>query len=284
MKKLISALLCAVLLLGLIPVGFSAKAAQLDLSTIPDGGTYVDSKGTEYTVLRSADTILNIVKANMAGNFILGNDIDFNNKRFYSYMFNSDGAAFSGVFDGNGYAIKNFYTTANFNAKAGLLFGGLTGNAKIRNLTVGGEGACIPFSITSTGATVIGGLAGYTVPGAKVVISNVKVYADISFESVVQQSVFVGGLIGQTDPITIMDSEFHGSIRFAETAKLSEYVTIVGGIVARCNQEGELLSILNCKNYADIDVTNRTIGEKAVIKTVVGGILGSSEYSFTVRN
>ena len=148
MKKIISVLLCVVMLLGMLPIlPTSAEAEGADLSGIADGGKYVDDKGNEYTVLKSADTILNLVKADMSGNFILGNDIDFNNKRFYSYMFNNDGEAFSGVFDGNGYAIKNFYTTANFNAKVGLLFGGLTGDARIQNLTVGGEGENIPFSI-----------------------------------------------------------------------------------------------------------------------------------------
>ena len=285
MKKIISVLLCVVMLLGMLPIlPTFAEAEGADLSGIADGGKYVDDKGNEYTVLKSADTILNLVKADMSGNFILGNDIDFNNKRFYSYMFNNDGEAFSGVFDGNGYAIKNFYTTANFNAKVGLLFGGLTGDARIQNLTVGGEGENIPFSITSNVAGVVGGLAGYTVPGAKVVISNVKVYADITIEAVIEKSVFVGGIIGQCDPITVLDTDFHGSISFTESATLSNYVTMVGGIVARCNQAGERLNVINCKNYADISAANRTIGTVAGIKTVAGGIVGSSDYSFTVRN
>jgi NAD(P)-dependent dehydrogenase (short-subunit alcohol dehydrogenase family) len=102
MKKIISVLLCVVMLLGMLPIlPTSAEAEGADLSGIADGGKYVDAKGNEYTVLKSADTILNLVKADMSGNFILGNDIDFNNKRFYSYMFNNDGEAFSGVFSLN---------------------------------------------------------------------------------------------------------------------------------------------------------------------------------------
>ena len=110
--------MCVVMLLGMLPIlPTSAEGEGADLSGIADGGKYVDDKGNEYTVLKSADTILNLVKADMSGNFILGNDIDFNNKRFYSYMFNNDGEAFSGVFDGNGYAIKNFSQKAKTQTK-----------------------------------------------------------------------------------------------------------------------------------------------------------------------
>ncbi|MBO5203548.1 MAG: SGNH/GDSL hydrolase family protein [Clostridia bacterium] len=285
MKKIISILLCAIFLLGILPT-FSvfAGTGSVDLSSIADGGKYVDAKGNEYTVLKSAETIKATVTANMSANYILGNDIDFGGKQFWSYIFNdNNGTAFSGIFDGNGYSITNFFTTANYNAKVGLLFGGLSGNATVRDLTVGSETEKIRFSVSGTSATVVGGLAGYTVAGAKATVSNVDVYADISHESAVNQSVFVGGFIGQCDPLTLIDCNFYGSIKFTESAYVKDKVTIVGGIVARCNQEGEHMDIVNCNNYADIDVTQRP-STNANVDTLVGGIVGSSNYSFAIVN
>ena len=285
MKKIISVLLCAVFILGMLPVvSVSAGTGSVDLSSIADGGKYIDSKGNEYTVLKSADTIKATVTANMAANYILGNDIDFGGKQFWSYIFNDNtGTAFSGIFDGNGYSIINFYTTASFNAQVGLLFGSLTGYAKIKNLTIGSEAQKIPFSITSSGAKRVGGLVGATVSGANVTISNVTLYTDISFEAQVTDSVMVGGFIGQCNPVTVMDSKFYGSIKFAESAKVNDKVTIVGGIVGRCNDVGDNMNIINCNSYAEIDVTQRP-STNANVDTIAGGIVGSSDYPFTIRN
>lgn len=286
MKKLLSILLCAVFLIGTVPA-FSVAAGDnghTDISSIKDGGKYTDAKGNEYTVLKSADTIINLVKSDMSANYILGSNIDFNNKQFWSYIFNDgNGTPFSGIFDGNGYSITNFYTTANYNAQVGLLFGSVSGYAKIRNLTVGSATQKIPFSISSTVAKRVGGLVGATVSGAKATISDVTLYTDISFESAVNDSVMVGGFIGQCNPVTVIDSNFYGSIKFTESAKVSDRITIVGGIVGRCNDTGDRMDIINCKSYAEIDVTQRP-STNANVDTISGGILGSSDYPFTVRN
>ena len=283
MKKIMCLLFAALLLFGAIPV--VASAENYDLSGIADGGIYAAPDGNEYTVLRSADTIKSIVTSNMAGNYILGNDIDFGGKLFYTYIFSDgNGTPFSGIFNGNGYALKNFRTNANFNAKVGLVFGSLSGYAKICDLTVGEEGNHIRFDVTSKSATVVGGFVGYTVAGAKATISGVKVYADLSYSAVVNQSVYIGGIIGDSDPITITDTEFHGSLKITEEGANSDYVTLVGGIVGRYGQDGGTLSITNCKNYAELDTTNRKLGTKSGIRTVLGGILGYAKYPFSAIN
>ena len=91
MKKIISVLLCAVFLLGMIPTfSVSADGGNIDLSSISDGGKYVDASGNEYTVLKSADTIVKLVTADMSANYILGDDIEFNGKQFWRQIFSTD--------------------------------------------------------------------------------------------------------------------------------------------------------------------------------------------------
>lgn len=288
MKKLISILLCAVLLLGAVPAfAVSADETHVDLSSVADGGTYTDAKGNRYTVLKSAETIVATVTGNMSANYILGNDIDFNNKQFWRQIFqDSTGSPFTGIFDGNGYSIKNFFITSSVNSKAGIIFGGIAGDAKILNLTVGSEDAKIRMSVTATSPSTIGGLVSYTHPGSKAMIQNAHVYADISYETKFENSVRIGGIIGDTDPINIIDCSFHGSIVFAESAAIDGKVTQAGGIVGRCNAEANTdgtLNIINCKNYADLDITART-DTKNNASAVLGGILGSSQNAFNIRN
>lgn len=283
MKKLLSMLLCAVFLLGTVPA-FSVSATNvdhIDVSSIDDGGKYTDAKGNEYTVLKSADTIIATVKANMSGNYILGNDIDFNGNEFARQIFQHDTASFSGIFDGNGYSITNFKVVSSINSVVSLIFGKISGNAKVLNLTVGSEDAKIQLSTTKSPST-IGGLVGKTEAGAKATIQNVHVYADISYDTAYTESVYIGGIIGDSAPINILDSSFHGSIKFTNGAAVSGKVTFVGGIVGRCNAEG-VMNIINCKNYAELDATVRTDPNNNA-KPSMGGILGYSKYAFNIRN
>ena len=288
MKKTLSILLCAVFLLGIVPsFSVAADSTHIDVSAIADGGTYTDSKGNDYTVLKSADTIRNLVAEDMSGNYILGCDIDFGGKEFNRNIFhkevNNSGVPFSGIFDGNGYSIINFKTVSSINSKVGLIFSGIAGNAKVLNLTVGSESQKIPMSITAKAPSTVGALVGYTQPGATATIQNVHVYADISYEKAYAESVYVGGIIGDSDPINILDSSFHGSIKFTESAAVSGKVTLVGGIVGRCNVESGVFNIIGCKNYASFDTTQRTdVNNNARHST--GGIIGFSKCSVNIRN
>lgn len=285
MKKILSILLCAVFLIGIVPsFSVSAGSERIDVSSIADGGTYTDARGNKYTVLKSADTIVATVIADMSGNYILGNDIDFDNKNFPWQIFSRQGGVdpFSGIFDGNGYSLKNFYITSNTNSTVGIIFGKIAGNAKILNLTVGAQEEEIQMSVNANAPQRVGGLVGQTESGAKATIQNVHVYADISYQKAYSESVRIGGIIADTDPINILDCSFHGSIKFAESAAVSGKVTQVGGIVGRCDGDG-ILNIINCKNYADLDATVRPDTNNNA-KPTMGGILGNSAAAFNIRN
>ena len=287
MKKLLSVLLCAMLLIGAVPAfAVSADDTRVDLSAVADGGTYTDAKGNKYTVLKSADTIVETVKADMSANYILGADIDFNNKQFWASVFhkteNSTGIPFSGIFDGNGYSIKNFYVTSNTNATVGLIFSTIAGNAKILNLTVGAEDEEIQISVTAKSPQNVGGLVGQTKSGATATIQNVHVYTDISYQTAYSDSVRVGGIIANTDPINILDCSFHGSVMFEKSAEVSGKVTQVGGIVGRCSGDG-VMNIVNCKNYATLDATARPDNNNNA-KPSMGGMIGTSTCAINVRN
>ena len=282
MKKILSILLSAVFLLGIVPsFSVSAESEHIDVSSIADGGKYTDSKGNEYTVLKSADTIVDRVTSDMSANYILGNDIDFNGKEFARQIFQHDTASFSGIFDGNGYSITNFKVVSSINSVVSLIFGKISGNAKVLNLTVGSEDAKIQLSTTKSPST-IGGLVGKTEAGAKATIQNVHVYADISYDTAYTESVYIGGIIGDSDPINILDSSFHGSIKFSESAYVENKVTFVGGIVGRCNAAGTM-NIINCKSYAELDALNRP-SPGCAARTAIGGILGYSKYPINIRN
>ena len=156
-----------------------------------ENGLYSDGLGTEespWLILTKQD-LLNLAAApeDYSGTFALGADIDLTGELFTGAVIASEQmASFSGVFDGNGYSVKNLQIAADDPGSDYLgLFGRVEGSGScIRNLSV--IGAAINGGAESE---CVGALCGFS----EAVVSNCSVSVDISAGA---SSAFVGAVCG----------------------------------------------------------------------------------------
>ena len=139
-----------VLTLDKATIGTLSDAQSVKLTFTKDGAIYV-----AYAELIPADMVFYtaaelqtfpaLMAANPAGTYALGNNIDFAGYTFE----NTNTAAFTGVFDGNGYCISNMATKTAYTDWDGGLFGkdfrGTLKNIAFNNAIVKGQGSFLGF-------------------------------------------------------------------------------------------------------------------------------------------
>ena len=216
-QKLYSLLLTA--LFGML--GMNAWAQDLSTTEI-DGITYYEiNDGDDLFAFAE------LVNSNEQGaNAVLTADITLPGA--WERPIGVSGAAYTGIFDGQGHAISGFETTCE--ADGGGLFGVVTG-ATIKNFSITG-------TLTSTAGTG-SGVVGYP---ASSTIYNIHSYLDIDVP--VGSVHHVGGVVGSArGGNTISKCTFHGSMQVAagSTDNFAGVVAYLGGD-----------SVSFCANYGTI--------------------------------
>lgn len=140
---------------------------------------------SNYTIIRTPEQLQEI--QNTSGNYCLGNDIDmkeavspggalYHGGAGFSPLFSNPDAAFVGVFDGQGYSIKNIYINSSMNNTA--LFGFLSvlkgKEGIIKNLALI-DGTIIGGNFTSVFAANVGSYTGSSAAGIYNCWTNVDV-------------------------------------------------------------------------------------------------------------
>lgn len=203
-------------------------------------------------------TELQNINNNMAGSYILKNDIDCGGVNFYSIGNSQVSISFTGTLDGNGHTIRNLnivkiedlINTAMIPRYAGLfslLGDGTSGKGIVRNLKIDG------FTSTSPG----GSIAGIVKPGAlidKCSVENVNINTQIPGAA---GAMIVGGLVGSNDGIIRNSYITKGSVT------VSGNVLRVGGFV------GNNLNLIE-NSYSTLKV------QASSITGTVGGFAGSN--------
>ncbi len=231
----------------------------VSLTTVPEGyiGIYTKSD-------------LDNVRNDLAGNYILMNDIEFSDADFAeggAFYNNSAGwtpigvdynSPFFGTFDGNGYAIKNL--CVNINSESEEICAGLFGyveHTTIRNLGIeDGKVMVSAFSKPYAGA-----FAGYVSGGSH--ITNCYNTGSVTANSSNFNSV-VGGVAGKVNESNIINCYNTGNL--AATSKF--FQCYVGGIAGI----GGYVNINNCFNTGNVTAN-------ASSDTYAGGIVGNLSYS-----
>ena len=152
------------------------------------------------------------------------------------------GKGFSGVFDGNGYTIANFYHVSTGLSDIGL-FGFVTGG-EIKNLGL------ISPDVDADGAGNVGALVGYAIQDT--VINNCYVEGG----TVANAAWSIGGLAGIVN----------GTVTNCHTSCSVAGDTSVGGLIGGMHGTNAVIS--HCYATGDIQGTN----------TYVGGLVGNSGY------
>ncbi len=213
--------------------GFGEELSGNHLTEVPEG----------YTGIYKIEDLNNIRNA-LAGNYILMNDLDFNNNNSYedsnnmaTYTTNEGWLPigsdwenyFSGVFDGNNYVIRNLYINRPENDYIGL-FGNIDDTPSIRKLGL--------EDIDIKGSTNIGGIVGISYSGN---IENVYVTGAVEGN---QHSV--GGIVGYSYNYT--------DISNAYTDVDVKGTYHVGGIMGRARKDSNIKDSFALGNITATDV------------------------------
>ncbi len=196
---------------------------------------------------------LNSIRNNLSSKYILMNDIEFQASDFLpSGIFYNNGNGrlsigteenpFEGIFDGNGYCIKNLdiqRTLSNETSYNGL-FGYSLGEIKRVCL----ENCKISIK-NSSSLLYVGGVVAYNKGSISKCISNCEIDIETSVDKKNYKGVYayIGGLIGHSEgPISQSTNGSNiqikqSTIDYADPSSLE-----IGGIVARCGTS----EIMNC--------------------------------------
>ena len=233
-KRIISLMLILVMAIGLMPtVTFAANTTE-----------FAGGSGTEADpYLISTKTHLNNVRNYLSAHFKMIADIEFtdadfaeggdfyNNGKGFVPIGTDFSPAFTGCFDGNGYAIKNLYVKSTSNY-AGL-FGYNKGTIKNLGLLDGNIS-----SSSSSSSLYVGGITGYNYS-----VSTITNCYNTGSVSATSSSLYsnAGGIAGYNDYGTITNCYNTGSISSFSSSSSN---SCAGGI-AGYNYKG---AITNCYN------------------------------------
>lgn len=279
-KKVLGVLLSLVIIFTSIPMealavfettsqgqlqGVGTQTTPLSIKNRAFAGTGSGTATAPYEIRTTTD--LYTVNDNLTAHYILMNDIDLNGQPFTMIGIDSN---FSGVFDGNGYQIKNVNLLYPTRDKVGLfssctgtiqnlgienvdvsgnnyvggLVGYLTTNGKINNCYVTGSGTI------KAAANHLGGLVGYF-HGSNINISNCYVTKNLS-----SSNGYVGGIVGYINGIgTISNCYATGSVSG------SNYI---GGLIGHTNANGGSVILNNCYYVGNVEASS----------TMAGGLIG----------
>lgn len=220
----------------------------------------------------------NFIANDRTASFKLTKDIDLEGK-FITPICKSS-STFSGTFDGNGYAIKNFKTgtAENPTSLSGTAYGGLFGyvSAKgtIKNLKFDGVELYLSRSSSASIAVVAGYNAGVI---DNVDITNAKLY----FKGSSYRDYYVGSVVAyNADHGTVKNCDVECDIELTTTTGNF----IAGGIIGYNESEAELPIrniVEDCTYKGKISLTSSGTATQK-IEIALGGIAGRN-YS-TIRN
>ena len=247
MKKVLSIVLCTVMLLSLFVLPTSAAA--WDGTTVSASLSGEGTAASPYLINNGAD-LAYLAKATADGESFAGKyftqtaDIDLGNKEWTPI--GASGKAFSGIYDGKNFKITGFKITTASSTFIGL-FGYISATteteAGIANLSLEGE-----ITIDALGYDAgVGGLVGWVYKDGndgfkKITVINCTVDVDVTLTNCAKQPR-VGGTFGYAFNAVIENVVNNGDVTVTGTA-----TTRVAGLVGQTNRT----AYLNCVNNGNV--------------------------------
>lgn len=244
-KRILSVLTAAVMIFSLLPSAILAEENHVwdgqkkSEPPLSDDGVYLISDGAQLAWL--AEKVNDTANSGQSYNAKLTNDIDLGEKA-WTPIGTSATIAYSGIFDGNGYAVKNLNASGTSNV---ALFGYIQGGT-IKNLSVYG-------SVSGTGNN-LAGIAG--------IISSVKIENCANYASVLCTSTgsrlktCTGGIVGYVYGTSVIKDCLNAAAVSGQSA--------VGGIAGKAAKSTDSspcsLTIINCYNSASVTGKSSNIG------------------------
>jgi hypothetical protein len=189
--------------------GAYPKLHELDASEYPAKPTVPSLTVAAPTTIANASEFVTKITADPNANFILTGDCDFTALSPYTAAVIS---TFSGKLDGDGYTISNLTINVTHDASTAGLFGTLTGDASVKDLTIQ------DFTITATGdSDNIAGFAGklYQASGAP---TGTNIFENITMENI--------DVSGSPDSVALSLAHYAGFIGHIDILNEDHYVAI----------------------------------------------------------
>ncbi|MBQ4645054.1 MAG: hypothetical protein IJB72_04790 [Clostridia bacterium] len=260
-KKALAILLALIMSLSSFSLVSFAEETELQehLAEVPEG----------YVGIYTKDD-LDSIKLDMAGKYILMNDIifeDFDYEKGGSFYNSGKGwepigtssTNFTGVFDGNRYKISHLYINNSEQDYIGLF--GYVNNATIKNVSLD--------DVNITGEDYVGGIAGYSYQNSRISYCYIQ--------GTVTGTEYVGGVVGYQYSGGGSTNVYYNYIQYCNNATFVSGINNIGGITGCSRSYRDSYygrygnSYVNyCSNSGDITAA----------KSRAGGIIGaSSSYS-----
>jgi len=207
---------------------------------------------------------LNNIKNNLSGSYVLMNDIDLSGFNGGSWVPIGESSPFTGVFDGQGYVIRNLRITGSYQ-RAGLF--AKAENATIKNVGLEGTKINVSFSSAKFNSVFAGGIVA---TGSNITISNCYNKGEISASSSTSYTEsIVGGIVGSGDHGSIINCYNTGNISALTSSDILNTNTMLyaGGIIGISNGLQQTVVISYCYNTGNIS-------SSATSSSSVGGIVG----------
>ena len=229
-----------------------------------------------YTVIKTAAQ-LNNIRNDLDGKYILMGDIDLSGVNWTAI--GSMDAAFTGIFNGNGYTISNLKVDSDEGAGLfGVTDGALLQNINIKNANVDAlyAGILVGYMIDSTIVSVstsgnvyssvfAGGIVGLIDGKSSITESSADVVVDINSDTYSG----AGGLIGAIS----QGSNFYISDSYA-TGKIDGSLPLGAGGLIGSDIMSDSLEIAN--SYASVDISNVTSAAGDYVNGFIGYFSGDN--------
>ena len=162
-------------------------------------GTAATAADNYYKLVHNTTEFQNI-SSNLAGNYMLANDIDFTDPvtlapKAVTPLGGNGAAPFTGKIDGNFYKVKNYTVLSAGGWTENGLFGRASG-ARFDNIGIKGVNIALPTSLMHYGGALVGYTTGNTV------LRGVSV----TDSTVTGRPGYAGGIIGGADHTTVSES------------------------------------------------------------------------------
>lgn len=226
---------------------------------------YVTDKSAvpEYYGIKTADDLAKFAAAvnsgaplkrylNQEGNVVLLSDVDMSGVESWIPA-GTDAIPFEGVFDGQGFAIRNISFTTDVTSALHTAIFGVVGKAEIRNLTVGAEGDVWTVTGTAAANTAIAGVVAKTAEESGAVVTGCTNNVSFDFKAVNEnkQLAMIAGIVADASDVMITGCTNNADVHVKDlvnTANGGTGLNLAG--IAGYARDG--VSFKDCVNNGDL--------------------------------
>ena len=251
-----------------------------DLSALPDYYGIMTSADLSAfaAAVNSGASLSRFMDSN--GHVVLLQDVDMSGVESYIPA-GTDEKPFSGVFDGQGFTVRNISVKTDITSQANTGIFGVISGATVRNLTVGDEGDVWTITGKAAGGSAIAGVAAKALEGS--VVENCVNYVSFDFQAEDGAKVVVSmaGIVGDATGLSVTGCTNNADIHVSSLVNTESGGNgfQLGGIVGYARSG---VKASGCENNGDLSAPSGRGG--GIIATLAGGSMSECVNNGTIED